>query len=160
MELTNEFLVEADAATTWQVLTDLERIAPCLPGAQLQEVEGEEYRGTVKVKVGPITAQYMGSARLVERDEDALRAVVQANGRDTRGQGNASATISATLTPDGTCTRVAVITDLTITGKVQAARSIRQGAGGNRAAVARGVRAFPMRSQSAFKRGFGSAPHR
>jgi len=118
MELTNEFRVDADPATTWQVLTDLERIAPCLPGAQLQEVEGEEYRGTVKVKVGPITAQYKGIAKLVVQDEDELRAVVEANGRDTRGQGNASATISATLTPDGTGTKVAVATDLTITGKV------------------------------------------
>src|SRR5947209_19414009 len=118
MELTNEFRVDADPATTWQVLTDLERIAPCLPGAQLQEVEGEEYRGTVKVKVGPITAQYKGIAKLVVQDQNALRAVVEANGRDTRGQGNASATITATLTPDGGGTKVTVVTDLTITGKV------------------------------------------
>ena len=118
MELTNEFRVDADPATTWAVLTDLERIAPCMPGAELQEVEGDEYRGVVKVKVGPITAQYKGSASFVERDEAERRAVVTASGRDTRGHGNASATITATLRPDGTGTHVAVATDLTVTGKV------------------------------------------
>jgi carbon monoxide dehydrogenase subunit G len=100
------------------VLTDVERIAPCMPGAQLQEVEGDEYRGVVKVKVGPITAQYKGAATFVERDETAHKAVLRAEGRDTRGQGNANATITATLTPDGDGTRVSVVTDLTVTGKV------------------------------------------
>jgi carbon monoxide dehydrogenase subunit G len=118
MELTNEFRVDADPATTWKVLTDLERIAPCMPGAQLQEVEGDEYRGIVKVKVGPITAQYKGAATFVEQDEAAHRAVLKADGRETRGQGNASATITATLAPDGDGTAVTVVTDLTITGKV------------------------------------------
>ena len=118
MELTNEFKVDAPPATTWSVLTDLERIAPCMPGAQLQEVEGDEYRGVVKVKVGPITAQYKGAARFVERDEGARRAVLQADGRETRGQGNASATITATLVPEGDGTKVTVLTDLHITGKV------------------------------------------
>jgi carbon monoxide dehydrogenase subunit G len=118
MELTNEFRVDADAATAWQVLTDVERIAPCMPGAQLQEVEGDEYRGIVKVKVGPITAQYKGVAQFVEQDADARRAVLHAQGRDTRGQGNATATITATLTPDGDGTKVSVVTDLTVTGKV------------------------------------------
>jgi carbon monoxide dehydrogenase subunit G len=89
-----------------------------LPGAQLQEVEGEEYRGVVKVKVGPISAQYKGQATFVERDEDAGRVVLKASGRDTRGQGNASALITATMTPDGDGTRVSVVTDLTVTGKV------------------------------------------
>src|SRR5947209_6742426 len=118
MELTNEFRVAAPVEQAWAVLTDVERIAPCLPGAQLQEVEGDEYRGVVKVKVGPITAQYKGAASFVERDEANLRAVLRAEGRDTRGQGNASATITATLTPDGDGTRVSVVTDLTVTGKV------------------------------------------
>jgi carbon monoxide dehydrogenase subunit G len=89
-----------------------------MPGAQLEEIEGDEYRGVVKVKVGPITAQYKGKATLVEQDEAAGRAVLRAEGRDTRGQGNANATITATLTPDGDGTRVVVATDLTITGKV------------------------------------------
>jgi carbon monoxide dehydrogenase subunit G len=100
------------------VLTDVELIAPCMPGAQLQEIEGEEYRGVVKVKVGPITAQYKGVARFLEKDEAAHKVVLRAEGRETRGQGNANATITATMTPNGDGTDVAVVTDLTITGRV------------------------------------------
>jgi carbon monoxide dehydrogenase subunit G len=118
MELTNEFRVGVPPAHAFIVLTDLELIAPCMPGAQLQEVEGDEYRGIVKVKVGPITAQYKGKAMLVEQDEAGGRAVLRAEGRDTRGQGNANATITATLTPDGDGTKVVVVTDLVVTGKV------------------------------------------
>src|SRR5580698_1965882 len=118
MELSNEFRVGVSVPEAWKLLTDLERIAPMLPGAQLQEVEGEEYRGVVKVKVGPITAQYKGVATFVERDEAAGRVVLKATGRDTRGQGNASALITATMVPDGDATKVTVVTDLTITGKV------------------------------------------
>jgi carbon monoxide dehydrogenase subunit G len=118
MELNNEFRVGVSVPETWKVLTDVERIAPMLPGAQLQEVEGDEYRGVVKVKVGPITAQYKGVATFVERDESAGRVVIKATGRDTRGQGNASATITANMAPDGDGTKVSVLTDLTITGKV------------------------------------------
>lgn len=118
MELTNEFRVGVEVPEAWKVLTDMERIAPMLPGAQLEEVEGDEYRGVVKVKVGPISAQYKGSARFVERDEAAGRVVLSASGREIRGQGNASATVTATLTPDGGGTKVSVVTDLTVTGKV------------------------------------------
>lgn len=118
MELNNEFRVGVSVPEAWKVLTDVERIAPMLPGAQLQEVEGDEYRGVVKVKVGPITAQYKGSATFLEKDESAGRVVLKASGRDTRGQGNASATITATMVPDGDGTRVSVSTDLTVTGKV------------------------------------------
>ncbi|MGI8664176.1 MAG: SRPBCC family protein [Acidimicrobiales bacterium] len=118
MELTNDFRVAVPPAAAWAVLTDVERIAPCMPGAQLQEVAGEEYRGVVKIKVGPITAQYKGAANFVELDEAGHRAVLRAEGRETRGQGNASATITATLTPDGEGTKVQVVTDLTVTGKV------------------------------------------
>jgi carbon monoxide dehydrogenase subunit G len=118
MELTNEFRVDVPVDKAFEVLTDVERIAPCMPGAQLQEIEGEEYRGIVKVKVGPITAQYKGAARFVERDEEAHRAVLRAEGRDTRGQGNANATITASLVPDGDGTMVTVSTDLTVTGRV------------------------------------------
>ena len=100
------------------MLTDIPRIAPCLPGAELKGVEGDEYKGVVKVKVGPITAQYSGVARFVEQDEAAGRAVLSAEGRDTRGAGNARATITATLTPDGNGTQVSVITDLDVTGRV------------------------------------------
>lgn len=118
MELTNQFVVSAPVEQAWSVLTDLERIAPCLPGAKLEGVEGDDYRGVVKVKVGPITAQYNGTASFVERDDSSYRAVLRAAGRDTRGQGNASATITAQLVPDGERTRVEIRTDLTITGKV------------------------------------------
>lgn len=118
MELNNEFRVGVSVPEAWKVLTDVERIAPMLPGAQLQEIEGDEYRGVVKVKVGPITAQYKGAATFVERDEAAGKVVLKATGRDTRGQGNASATITATMTPDGDGTKVTVATDLTVTGKV------------------------------------------
>jgi hypothetical protein len=119
MELSNEFTVGVPVAEAWQVVTDLERIAPCMPGAQLQEVEGDEYRGVVKIKVGPITAQYKGVASFLEQDRSAYRAVLRAEGRDTRGQGNASATITAVLVPEGEAsTKITVDTDLTITGKV------------------------------------------
>lgn len=118
MELTNTFDVSVPVETAWAVLTDVERIAPCLPGAQLQEIEGEEYRGVVKVKVGPITAQYKGKATFVEKDDENHRAVLDASGRDTRGQGNASATITALLEPSDAGTQVTVTTDLTVTGKV------------------------------------------
>jgi hypothetical protein len=118
MELTNEFRVGVPISQAWDVLTDIERIAPCMPGAELQEVEGDEYRGVVKVKVGPITAQYKGKASFVELDAAARRAVLRAEGRDTRGAGNANATVTATLAEDGEGTRVTVLTDLAVTGKV------------------------------------------
>jgi carbon monoxide dehydrogenase subunit G len=119
VELNNEFEVERPIDEAWQVLTDVERIAPCLPGAQLEEIEGDEYRGVVKVKVGPITAQYKGKATFVEKDDAAKKAVLKAEGRDSRGQGNASALITAQLTEAGSGrTKVVVNTDLTVTGKV------------------------------------------
>src|SRR5437867_3273666 len=118
MELSNEFRVGLPPSDAWNVLTDVERIAPCMPGAELQEVEGDEYRGVVKIKVGPITAQYKGKATFLELDEPGLRAVLRAEGRETRGQGNAAATITANLAPDADGTRVTIITDLNVTGKV------------------------------------------
>jgi len=101
MELTDEFRVPLAPGEAWKVLTDVERIAPCMPGAELQEIEGDEYRGIVKVKVGPITAQYKGKATFIERDEAGGRAVLRAEGRDTRGQGNANATITALSASSG-----------------------------------------------------------
>lgn len=118
MELTSEFRVGVSMAEAWDVLTDLERIAPMMPGAQLEEVEGDEYRGVVKVKVGPITSQYKGVITFVERDEAAGKVVLRASGRDTKGQGNVSAIITATMTARGDETQVNMVTDLTITGKV------------------------------------------
>ena len=118
MEITDSFRVSTPIEATWKVMLDIEGIAPCMPGAQLQEVDGDEYRGVVKVKVGPITAQYKGTARLAEVDEANRRIVIDASGRDTRGQGNAKATIVVTMTSEGAGTKVDVATDLAITGKV------------------------------------------
>jgi hypothetical protein len=119
MELVNDFTVNVPVDEAWGVLTDVERIAPCLPGAQLQEVEGDVYRGVVKIKVGPILAQFKGQATFVEKDDATHKAVLKAEGRDTTGKGNASALITAKLDPQGDgITKVTVSTDLTITGKV------------------------------------------
>jgi carbon monoxide dehydrogenase subunit G len=118
MELTNEFKVGVPVERAWSTLTDVRLIAPCMPGAELREVEGDEYRGVVKVKVGPITAEYRGKATFLEQDETAHKAVLRAEGRDTRGQGNAAATITASLDPEGDGTSVRVVTDLQITGRV------------------------------------------
>jgi len=119
MEMSNEIEVNASASDVWAAFNDVERIAPCLPGAQLTEIEGEEYRGVVKVKVGPVNAQYKGKATFTERNQDAMQVVILAEGRETRGQGNASATITATVEALGDDrTKVGVTTDLKITGKV------------------------------------------
>ena len=118
MELNNEFEVAMPVDDAWAVLTDIEKIAPCMPGAELKEVEGDEYRGVVKVKVGPITASYKGIARFEDLDPKAHKAVLKAEGRETRGQGNATALITATLSPSTKGTKVEVATDLAITGKV------------------------------------------
>jgi carbon monoxide dehydrogenase subunit G len=117
--LNHTFSVAVPIAEAWNVLTNVERIAPCLPGAQLQEVEGETYRGVVKVKVGPIQAQFKGQASFVEKDDANYKAVLKGEGRDTGGKGNASAIITAQLTAiDASSTQVNVNTDLSITGKV------------------------------------------
>ncbi len=119
MELVNEFTVNRPIDEAWAVLTDVERIAPCLPGAQLQEIEGEKYRGVVKVKVGPISAALKGEAHFVERDDTNHRAVLKGEGRDTKGNGNASALITASLQPtSATSSKCVVHTKLDMTGKV------------------------------------------
>ena len=118
MKIEDQFRVEVPIDEAWKVLLDLERIAPCLPGAQLTEVEGDEHRGTVKIKVGPITAQYKGVAKITEADEANHKVVLHAEGRDTRGQGNASAEVVATLVEENGGTIVKIDTDLNITGKV------------------------------------------
>jgi carbon monoxide dehydrogenase subunit G len=118
-QLINEFTVNRPIDEAWPIITDVERIAPCLPGAQLQEIEGEVYRGIVKIKLGAINSQFKGEAQFVEQDDDNHRATIKASGRDTGGRGNASAEITAqaeSLSP--TSTRCVVTTDLHITGKV------------------------------------------
>ncbi len=119
MELSNEFHVGVPIARAWAVLTDVETIAPCLPGAQLEEVEGDEYRGGVKIKVGPITAAYKGKATFLEKDDVNHVAKLRGEGRDSKGQGNASVTITMRLTDvDGSSTKVNIHNDLSISGKV------------------------------------------
>jgi len=118
-KLLNEFTVNRPIAETWQILTDVERIAPCMPGATLEEIEGDVFRGVVKVKLGAISTAFKGQASFVERDDDAHRAVLKGEGRDTTGKGNASALITARLEPvDESSTKCNVETDLHITGKV------------------------------------------
>src|ERR1700722_12715586 len=113
MDLSHEFEVPLSIDEAWSVLTDLERVAPCLPGAQLDEVEGDEYRGRVKIKVGPITVEYKGTATFLERVAESHVAVLRAQGRETKGKGSASATVTATLEPDGPAnTKVNVLTVL------------------------------------------------
>jgi carbon monoxide dehydrogenase subunit G len=119
MDLNHEFVVNVPVAEAWAILTDLERIAPCLPGAQLTEIEGDTYRGQVKIKVGPILAQFKGQASFVSRDDAAHTATLKGEGRDTTGKGNASAIITAELTSvTPTSTKCTVHTDLSISGKV------------------------------------------
>jgi carbon monoxide dehydrogenase subunit G len=119
VDLNHEIIVNVPVNDAWLILTDLERIAPCLPGAQLTEVEGDTYRGQVKVKVGPIVAQFKGQASFVSRDDVAHRAMLKGEGRDTTGKGTASAIITAQLTSvTPTSTKCTVVTNLTISGKV------------------------------------------
>lgn len=117
MELNNEFRVAVPADKVWEVFTDVERVAPCLPGATLLSVDGDEFTGAVKVKVGPITVSYKGVAAFQEKDQAARRIVLAANGKETRGQGNAVALVTAVLKDEGDATSVIITTDLAISGK-------------------------------------------
>jgi carbon monoxide dehydrogenase subunit G len=117
VELQHSFSVPVDVDRAWAVLVDIEQVAPCMPGAALDTVDGDEFTGSVKVRLGPIGITYKGKARFVEKDEAAHRAVIDAQGKDARGNGTASATVTATLHPQDDGTRVEVNTDLAITGK-------------------------------------------
>jgi carbon monoxide dehydrogenase subunit G len=117
MQLEHSFTVPATVDEAWKVLTDIERVAPCMPGAALESVDGDNFTGTVKVKLGPIGLTYKGKASFTEKDEAAHRAVLNAQGRDARGNGTASATVTATLAETEGKTKVNVVTDLDITGK-------------------------------------------
>src|SRR5215207_203579 len=120
MKLENEFTVDAPVDDAWNVMLDLERVTPCLPGAQLTEQTGDgEHKGTMRVKLGPVTQDYEGTVWFEETDESQHRAVLRADGQDARGQGTASATITSTLQEEngGSSTRVRVETDLQITGQ-------------------------------------------
>ncbi|MBN0042646.1 SRPBCC family protein [Streptomyces actuosus] len=117
MELHHEFTVPVPLDDAWQALLDIERVAPCLPGASVEEFDGKTVTGSVKVKVGPVTVTYKGTAVFEEQDEQAHRLVLAANGRETRGQGTARARVTATLAEDDGTTTVSVRTDLTVTGR-------------------------------------------
>jgi uncharacterized protein len=118
VKISNEFAVAVPIEQAWSVLTDLEGLAPCLPGAQLTGVDGDVYRGRVRVKVGPVVSEFAGTARFVEKDDAAYRGVIDAKGRDARSTGNASALVTAQLRPDGDRTLVSMNTDLKISGKL------------------------------------------
>ena len=117
MQLEHSFRVPVGVDQAWPILIDIERIGPCMPGAAIDSVDGDEFTGTVKVKLGPINLTYKGKAAFVEKDEQARRAVIDARGRDARGNGTAAAKITATLHDEGGVTLVKVVTDLDITGK-------------------------------------------
>ncbi|WP_019056030.1 SRPBCC family protein [Streptomyces prunicolor] len=118
MKIDNEFSVGVPVERAWQALTDLEALAPCMPGAELTGVDGDIHRGKVRVKVGPMVSQFAGTARFVERDESSHHAVISAAGKDMRGGGNASATVDARLRGEGAGTVVTVSTDLNISGRL------------------------------------------
>jgi carbon monoxide dehydrogenase subunit G len=117
VQLENSFTVPVPVDEAWRVLLDIERIAPCMPGAALDTVDGDDFTGRVKVKLGPINLTYQGKASFVEKDEAAHKAVIDARGKDQRGNGTAAAVVTATLAAEGSITRVDVLTDLNITGR-------------------------------------------
>lgn len=117
MQLEHEFTVPVPVDEAWNVLLDVERMAPCMPGATIDSVDGDSFTGRVKVKVGPVTVSYSGSASFLEKDAEAHRVVVEAKGKETRGAGTAAATVTAQLHEGEADTRVTVVTDLAITGR-------------------------------------------
>ncbi len=117
MELEHSFTVPVPADQAWDVLLDVERVAPCMPGATLDSVEGDEIKGRIKVKLGPVSMTYAGTARFTERDRDAGVVTLEASGKETRGAGTASATIRSELHGEGGQTEVTVHTSLNVTGR-------------------------------------------
>jgi carbon monoxide dehydrogenase subunit G len=117
VQLENSFTVPVPIDEAWRVLLDIERIAPCMPGAALDSVDGDDFTGRVKVKLGPINLTYQGKASFIEKDEAAHKAVIDARGKDQRGNGTAAAVVTAKLAAEGSITRVDVLTDLNITGR-------------------------------------------
>jgi carbon monoxide dehydrogenase subunit G len=117
VQLENSFTVPVPIDEAWRVLLDIERIAPCMPGAALDSVDGDDFTGRVKVKLGPINLTYQGKASFIEKDEAAHKAVIDARGKDQRGNGTAAAVVTARLAAEGSITRVDVLTDLNITGR-------------------------------------------
>lgn len=117
MELQHTFSVDAPLTDVWQALTTPERVAGCMPGATLTDVDGDTFTGQIKVKIGPVALVYKGIGKFIEKDENAHRAVIEGNAKESRGQGTAKATVTMTLSEDGATTTGTVVTDLAITGK-------------------------------------------
>src|ERR1700728_3823818 len=117
MELERSFTVPVPEDRAWEVLMDVERVAPCMPGASLDSVDGDQIKGRIKVKVGPIAMTYAGTARFTERDPQAHVITLEASGKETRGAGTASATVRSTLQEQGAQTHVIVHTTLNVTGR-------------------------------------------
>jgi uncharacterized protein len=117
MELDHSFIVPVPPDRAWEVLLDVERIAPCMPGATVEEFDGEVVTGRIKVKVGPVSLTYRGTAKFTERDPDTRVVVVDASGKETRGAGTASAAIRASLVPSGEGTEVSIHTTMNVTGR-------------------------------------------
>lgn len=117
MQLEHSFSVDAPIATVWAALIDPERVAGCMPGATLTEVDGDKFTGQIKVKIGPVALVYKGVGTFIEKDEGAHRAVIEGSAKESKGQGTAKATVSMTLTDEGGTTTGTVLTDLAITGK-------------------------------------------
>jgi uncharacterized protein len=117
MELEHSFTVPVPADQAWDVLLDVERVAPCMPGATIDSVEGDEIKGRIKVKLGPVSMTYAGTARITERDPDAGVVTLEASGKETRGAGTAAATIRSELHSQGGQTEVTVHTSLNVTGR-------------------------------------------
>ncbi|MFI6345523.1 SRPBCC family protein [Streptomyces sp. NPDC050560] len=117
MELQHAFTVPVPVDEAWRALLDIERVAPCMPGATVEDFDGTTVTGRVKVKVGPVTVTYRGTAVFEERDAAGHRMVLAASGKETRGQGTARATVTGTLTEADGGTRVAVSTNLAVTGR-------------------------------------------
>jgi len=117
MELQHSFTVPSSPTDTWEAFTDVASVAGCFPGAEVTQTDGTEFEGTCKVKLGPIALVYTGSGRFVEQNSEQGRFVIEAKGKDKRGNGTAGATVTATLTPVSSGTAVEVVTDLQITGK-------------------------------------------
>ncbi|MEV0052049.1 SRPBCC family protein [Saccharopolyspora shandongensis] len=117
MQMQHQFSVPVPVDVAWKALLDPERVAPCMPGATLTKAEGNEFAGSVKVKLGPVTLLYKGTGTFKDVDEAARRVVIDASGKDSRGSGTAAATVAAVLTPEGDTTAVTVDTDLKVTGK-------------------------------------------
>jgi carbon monoxide dehydrogenase subunit G len=117
MELEHSFTVPVPADQAWDVLLDVERVAPCMPGATLDSVAGDEIKGKIKVKLGPVSMTYAGTARFTDRDRDAGVVILSASGKETRGAGTASATVRSELHGEGDQTEVTVHTSLNVTGR-------------------------------------------